>query len=176
MIALIGPVLAVAFSGHDEWRLGLVLGLYGVIAILEGLVIGPYVLHRTTKVPGGRPSLGRSCWASSFRSGEYCLRRRCWRLSMRFEGRWRGRLGRDARSRRGCGNLITLGWSDDAATVAPGVLGLVESGVGAGEQGFYRFEGDSLGDADADRERKPFLGVGIARIACSMRSTTLCAS
>src|SRR6185312_10855058 len=40
MIALIGPVLAVAFSGHDEWRLGLVLGLYGVIAILEGLVIG----------------------------------------------------------------------------------------------------------------------------------------
>jgi predicted PurR-regulated permease PerM len=51
MIALIGPVLAVAFSGHDEWRLGLVLGLYGLIAILEGLVIGPYVLHRTTKVP-----------------------------------------------------------------------------------------------------------------------------
>ena len=51
MIALIGPVLAVAFSGHDEWRLGLVLGLYGVIVILEGLVIGPYVLHRTTKVP-----------------------------------------------------------------------------------------------------------------------------
>ncbi|RSL15062.1 uncharacterized protein DUF20 [Edaphobacter aggregans] len=51
MIALIGPVLAVAFSGHDEWRLGLVLGLYGLIAILEGLVIGPYVLHRTTRVP-----------------------------------------------------------------------------------------------------------------------------
>lgn len=51
MIALIFPVLAVAFSGHDEWRLGLVLGLYGLIVILEGLVIGPYVLHRTTKVP-----------------------------------------------------------------------------------------------------------------------------
>ncbi|MCU1222947.1 MAG: hypothetical protein JWQ42_1040 [Edaphobacter sp.] len=51
MIALIGPVLAVAFSGHDEWRLGLVLGLYGLIVVLEGLVIGPYVLHRTTKVP-----------------------------------------------------------------------------------------------------------------------------
>ena len=51
MIALIGPVLAVAFGGHDEWRLGLVLGLYGLIAILEGLVIGPYVLNRTTKVP-----------------------------------------------------------------------------------------------------------------------------
>lgn len=51
MIALIGPVLSIAFSGHDEWRLGLVLGLYGLIAILEGLVIGPYILHRTTKVP-----------------------------------------------------------------------------------------------------------------------------
>src|ERR1700679_3287267 len=51
MIALIGPVLSVTFSGHDEWRLGLVLGLYGLIVILEGLVIGPYVLHRTTRVP-----------------------------------------------------------------------------------------------------------------------------
>jgi predicted PurR-regulated permease PerM len=51
MIALIGPVVSVAVTGHDEWRLGLVLGLYGLIAILEGLVIGPYVLHRTTKVP-----------------------------------------------------------------------------------------------------------------------------
>jgi predicted PurR-regulated permease PerM len=51
MIALIGPVLAVAFSGHDEYRLGFVLGLYGLIAVLEGLVIGPYILHRTTRVP-----------------------------------------------------------------------------------------------------------------------------
>lgn len=51
MIALIGPVLSVALAGHDEWRLGLVLGLYGLIAILEGLVIGPYVLHRTTRIP-----------------------------------------------------------------------------------------------------------------------------
>ncbi len=51
MIALIGPVLAVAFSGHDEYRLGFVLGLYGLIVVLEGLVIGPYILHRTTRVP-----------------------------------------------------------------------------------------------------------------------------
>lgn len=51
MLALIGPVLAVALAGHDEWRLSLVLGLYGLIAILEGLVIGPYVLHRTTRIP-----------------------------------------------------------------------------------------------------------------------------
>jgi predicted PurR-regulated permease PerM len=59
MIALIGPVLSVAFQGSEDWwRLGLVLGLYGVIAILEGLVIGPYVLHRTTSVPWWAALLG----------------------------------------------------------------------------------------------------------------------
>jgi predicted PurR-regulated permease PerM len=52
MIALIGPVVSVALTANDDWwRLGLVLGLYGLIVILEGLVIGPYVLHRTTRVP-----------------------------------------------------------------------------------------------------------------------------
>jgi predicted PurR-regulated permease PerM len=53
MIALIGPVISVAVTANDDdwWRLGLVLGLYGLIAILEGLVIGPYILHRTTKIP-----------------------------------------------------------------------------------------------------------------------------
>ncbi len=58
MVAIIGPVLAVAFSGHDEWRLGLVLGLYALIAVLEGLVIGPYLLHRTTRVPWWAALLG----------------------------------------------------------------------------------------------------------------------
>lgn len=58
MIALLGPVFSVAVTGHDEWRLGLVLGLYGVIMILEGLVIGPYVLHRTTRVPWWAAFLG----------------------------------------------------------------------------------------------------------------------
>ena len=58
MIALIGPVLAVCLSDHDYWRLGLVLGLFGLIAILEGLVIGPYVLHRTTRVPWWAAFLG----------------------------------------------------------------------------------------------------------------------
>jgi predicted PurR-regulated permease PerM len=53
MLALIGPVISVAVTAKDDdwWRLGLVLGLYGLIVILEGLVIGPYVLHRTTKIP-----------------------------------------------------------------------------------------------------------------------------
>jgi predicted PurR-regulated permease PerM len=59
MIALIGPVLSVALQGSEDWwRLGLVLGLYGLIAILEGLVIGPYVLHRTTRVPWWAAFLG----------------------------------------------------------------------------------------------------------------------
>ena len=58
MIALLGPVFSVAVTGHDEWRLGLVLGLYGVIMIMEGLVIGPYVLHRTTRVPWWAAFLG----------------------------------------------------------------------------------------------------------------------
>jgi predicted PurR-regulated permease PerM len=53
MIALIGPVISVAITAKEDdwWRLGLVLGLYGLIVILEGLVIGPYILHRTTKIP-----------------------------------------------------------------------------------------------------------------------------
>ena len=31
VLSLIGPVLAVAFSGHDIYRLGLVLGLYAIV-------------------------------------------------------------------------------------------------------------------------------------------------
>ena len=59
MIALIGPVLSVAFMGtEDWWRLGLVLGLYGLIVMLEGLVIGPYILHRKTRVPWWAALLG----------------------------------------------------------------------------------------------------------------------
>jgi predicted PurR-regulated permease PerM len=59
MIALIGPVIATFFMGSDDlWKLGLVLGLYGLIVVLEGLVIGPYILHRKTKVPWWAALLG----------------------------------------------------------------------------------------------------------------------
>jgi predicted PurR-regulated permease PerM len=59
MIAVIGPVLAVSIGGNDKlFQLGMVLGLYGVIAVLEGLVIQPYVLHRTTRVPWWASFLG----------------------------------------------------------------------------------------------------------------------
>lgn len=59
MIAVIGPVLAASIGGNDKlFQLGMVLGLYGVIALLEGLVIQPYVLHRTTRVPWWAAFLG----------------------------------------------------------------------------------------------------------------------
>ena len=59
MLALIGPVLSVFFGPSDDlWHVGLVLGLYGLIAALEGLVIGPYILHRTTRVPWWAAFLG----------------------------------------------------------------------------------------------------------------------
>jgi predicted PurR-regulated permease PerM len=60
MIALIGPVISVAVTAKDDdwWRLGLVLGLYGLIVIFDGLVIGPYILHRTTKIPWWAAFLG----------------------------------------------------------------------------------------------------------------------
>ncbi len=84
MIALIGPVLSVAFQGSDDWwRLGLVLGLYGLIAMLEGLVIGPYVLHRTTKVPWWAAFLGPIVLGIVIPFGECCWLRRCSPLSLR---------------------------------------------------------------------------------------------
>lgn len=51
ILSVIGPVLAVCFSGHDEYRLGLVLGLYAVIVVLDQLLIQPLLLKRTTRVP-----------------------------------------------------------------------------------------------------------------------------
>ncbi len=51
VLSVIGPVLAVAFSGSDYARLGLVLGLYAVIVVLDQLLIQPLLLKRTTRVP-----------------------------------------------------------------------------------------------------------------------------
>ncbi len=61
MLSVIGPVLSTVLTVEtsDDWyRLGYVLGLYGLIAVLEGLVIGPYILHRTTRVPWWASLLG----------------------------------------------------------------------------------------------------------------------
>lgn len=51
VLSVIGPVLAVLFSGHDVYRLGLVLGLYAIIVILDQLLIQPLLLRKITYVP-----------------------------------------------------------------------------------------------------------------------------
>lgn len=57
VIAVIFPVLAVLFSGHDMYRLGLVLGLYALIVVVDQLVLQPILLKRTNRIP---------IWASIF--------------------------------------------------------------------------------------------------------------
>ena len=51
ILGLLGPLLAATFKSMDwEHPLG-VLGLYGVIALLDGLLLQPYIMRRTAKVP-----------------------------------------------------------------------------------------------------------------------------
>lgn len=57
VITVIFPVLMVLFSGHDMYRLGLVLGLYAVIVVVDQLLLQPMLLKRTNRVP---------IWASIF--------------------------------------------------------------------------------------------------------------
>ncbi len=57
VITVIFPVMAVLFSGHDVYRLGLVLGLYALIVVVDQLVLQPVLLKRTNRV---------ALWASIF--------------------------------------------------------------------------------------------------------------
>lgn len=57
VITVIFPVMMVLFSGRDFYRLGLVLGLYAVIVVIDQLVLQPWLLKRVTRVP---------IWASIF--------------------------------------------------------------------------------------------------------------
>jgi predicted PurR-regulated permease PerM len=51
VLGLLGPVLAATISWMDwEHPLG-VLGLYGAIALLDGLLLQPYIMRRTARVP-----------------------------------------------------------------------------------------------------------------------------
>jgi predicted PurR-regulated permease PerM len=51
ILGLLGPVLATTIKWMDwEHALG-VLGLYAVIALLDGLLLQPYIMRRTAKVP-----------------------------------------------------------------------------------------------------------------------------
>ena len=60
MLSVAGPVIAASLAGGDDrlFHVAMVLGLYALIAILEGLVIGPYILRRTTLVPWWAALLG----------------------------------------------------------------------------------------------------------------------
>jgi predicted PurR-regulated permease PerM len=57
VITVIFPVMMVLFSGHDMYRLGLVLGLYAVIVVIDQLLLQPMLLKRVTRIP---------IWASIF--------------------------------------------------------------------------------------------------------------
>ena len=51
LLGLIGPLLAAAISWKD-WQHPLsVLVLYAVVAALDGLLLQPYIMRRTAKVP-----------------------------------------------------------------------------------------------------------------------------
>ncbi len=51
ILGLIGPVLAATFTWRDwEHPLG-VLALYAVIVVLDGLILQPFIMRRTARVP-----------------------------------------------------------------------------------------------------------------------------
>ena len=51
ILGLIGPMLATTIK-YLDWEHPLyVLGLYAVIAVIDGLVLQPYIMKRTVKVP-----------------------------------------------------------------------------------------------------------------------------
>ena len=50
-LALIGPVLAAAVWWQDWTHLIGVLVLYAIIAVVDGLLLQPYIMRRTAKVP-----------------------------------------------------------------------------------------------------------------------------
>src|SRR5271165_4387954 len=50
VLAVLGPAIAAIFAGGLEAFLW-VLGLYGVIVVLDGLVLQPLIMRRTARVP-----------------------------------------------------------------------------------------------------------------------------
>lgn len=51
LLGLIGPVLAAIIAKRDwEHPLG-VLSLYAVVVVIDGLLLQPYIMRRTAKVP-----------------------------------------------------------------------------------------------------------------------------
>lgn len=50
-LALVGPTIAAAVWWQDWEHLIGVLVLYAIIAVVDGLVLQPYIMRRTAKVP-----------------------------------------------------------------------------------------------------------------------------
>src|SRR4051794_7432733 len=51
VIALIGPVLCILFQGKDLERLAFLLGIYAIIVVIDQLLLQPWLMKRTTRVP-----------------------------------------------------------------------------------------------------------------------------
>jgi len=57
VIALIGPVFSILVTGEDLERLAFLLGIYAIIVVIDQLVLQPWLMKKTTRVP---------IWASIF--------------------------------------------------------------------------------------------------------------
>ncbi len=57
VIALIGPVFSILVTGKDLERLAFLLGIYAIIVVIDQLVLQPWLMKKTTRVP---------IWASIF--------------------------------------------------------------------------------------------------------------
>lgn len=57
MLALIGPTLSLLFAGRDWEQFGLLLCLYAAVVFIDQLLLQPWLMQRTAKVP---------IWASIF--------------------------------------------------------------------------------------------------------------
>ena len=51
ILGLLGPVLAATFKWMDWEHPLYVLGLYAVIAVVDGFLLQPYIMRRTARVP-----------------------------------------------------------------------------------------------------------------------------
>jgi predicted PurR-regulated permease PerM len=51
ILSLLGPVLAIALSGGGWMKLLYLMILYAVIAVVDGLVLQPYLMRRAPRVP-----------------------------------------------------------------------------------------------------------------------------
>jgi len=51
VIALIGPVFCILVQGKDLERLAFLLGIYAIIVVIDQLLLQPWLMKKTTRVP-----------------------------------------------------------------------------------------------------------------------------